>query len=93
MRGALSQAMHHASLRSAFGKLLREQPLMMNTLADLALETEAATALSMRLARAFDAQEDESKPAASLTPVASSDLRCPAAVAEAMEAHGGNGYR
>jgi putative acyl-CoA dehydrogenase len=96
MRGALSQAMHHVGLRSAFGKLLRDQPLMMNTLADLALETEAATALSMRLARAFDAQEDESENLLRrlLTPVAKFWIckRCPAMVAEAMEVHGGNGY-
>jgi putative acyl-CoA dehydrogenase len=96
MRGALSQAMHHVGLRSAFGKLLRDQPLMMNTLADLSLETEAATALSMRLARAFDAQEDESENLLRrlLTPVAKFWIckRCPAMVAEAMEVHGGNGY-
>ena len=96
MRGALSQAMHHAGLRSAFGKLLRDQPLMMNVLADMALETEAATALSMRLARAFDAQEDESENLLRriLTPVAKYWIckRCPTLVAEAMEVHGGNGY-
>jgi len=96
MRGALTQALHHASLRSAFGKLLREQPLMMNVLADMALETEAATALSMRLARAFDAQEDESESLLRriLTPVAKFWIckRCPTLVAEAMEVHGGNGY-
>jgi putative acyl-CoA dehydrogenase len=96
MRGALSQAMHHASLRSAFGKLLKDQPLMMNVLADMALETEAATALSMRLARAFDAQEDESEGLLRriLTPVAKFWIckRCPTLVAEAMEVHGGNGY-
>jgi putative acyl-CoA dehydrogenase len=96
MRGALSQAMHHASLRSAFGKLLKDQPMMMNVLADMALETEAATALSMRLARAFDAQEDESESLLRriLTPVAKFWIckRCPTLVAEAMEVHGGNGY-
>ncbi len=96
MRGALSQAMHHAGLRAAFGKLLRDQPLMMNVLADMALETEAATALSMRLARAFDAQEDESENLLRriLTPVAKYWIckRCPTLVAEAMEVHGGNGY-
>ena len=96
MRGALSQAMHHASLRSAFGKLLKDQPLMMNVLADMALETEAATALSLRLARAFDAQEDESEGLLRriLTPVAKYWIckRCPTLVAEAMEVHGGNGY-
>jgi putative acyl-CoA dehydrogenase len=96
MRGALSQALHHASLRSAFGKLLKDQPLMQNVLADMALETEAATALSMRLARAFDAQEDEAEGLLRriLTPVAKFWIckRCPTLVAEAMEVHGGNGY-
>jgi putative acyl-CoA dehydrogenase len=96
MRAALSQAMHHTGQRAAFGKLLRSQPLMMNVLADMALETEAATALSLRLARAFDAQEDEGEGLLRrlLTPVAKLWIckRCPTLVAEAMEAHGGNGY-
>ena len=96
MRAALSQALHHTGLRAAFGKLLRQQPLMMNVLADMALETEAATALSMRLARAFDAQEDEAESLLRriLTPVAKFWIckRCPTLVAEAMEVHGGNGY-
>jgi putative acyl-CoA dehydrogenase len=96
MRGALSQAMHHAGLRAAFGKLLKDQPLMRNVLADMALEVEAATALSMRLARAFDAQEDERESLLRriLTPVAKYWIckRCPTLVAEAMEVHGGNGY-
>jgi putative acyl-CoA dehydrogenase len=96
MRAALSQALHHASLRAAFGKLLRQQPLMMNVLADMALETEAATALSMRLARAFDARDDEAESLLRriLTPVAKYWIckRCPTLVAEAMEVHGGNGY-
>jgi putative acyl-CoA dehydrogenase len=67
-----------------------------NVLADMALETEAATALSMRLARAFDAQEDEAESLLRriLTPVAKYWIckRCPTLVAEAMEVHGGNGY-
>jgi putative acyl-CoA dehydrogenase len=96
MRGALSQAMHHTGLRSAFGKLLKDQPLMRNVLADMALEVEAATALSMRLARAFDAQQDETESLLRriLTPVAKYWIckRCPTLVAEAMEVHGGNGY-
>jgi putative acyl-CoA dehydrogenase len=54
MRMALSQALHHCSQRSAFGRLLIDQPLMQNVLADLALESEAALALSMRMARAID---------------------------------------
>ena len=60
MRGAVAQALHHASHRRAFGKRLLEQPLMRNVLADLALEDEAATALALRLARAFDAERGES---------------------------------
>ncbi len=53
MRQALSLALHHTAQRKAFGRLLIDQPLMRNVLADLALESEAATALSLRLARAF----------------------------------------
>src|SRR5947209_10399667 len=54
MRQALAQAAHHANHRRAFGKLLIEQPLMRNVLADLALEAEAATVLAMRISRGFD---------------------------------------
>src|SRR6185436_14089226 len=54
MRAAVVQATHHASHRSAFGKRLIEQPLMRNVLADLCLESEAATTVMMRLARAYD---------------------------------------
>jgi alkylation response protein AidB-like acyl-CoA dehydrogenase len=54
MRMALAQALHHARHRRTFGKLLVEHPLMTNVLADLALESEAATVLSMRIARAVD---------------------------------------
>jgi putative acyl-CoA dehydrogenase len=54
MRQALCQALHHARHRVAFGRRLAEQPLMQNVLADLALESEAATALMLRLARAYD---------------------------------------
>lgn len=57
MRQALAQAIHHCRHREAFGKKLTGQPLMQNVLADLALETEAATALTMRIARALDQQE------------------------------------
>jgi putative acyl-CoA dehydrogenase len=59
MRQALAIALWHAAQREVFGKLLREQPLMKNVLADLALESEAATALAIRLSRAYDAQVDE----------------------------------
>src|SRR5881398_3797234 len=54
MRTAVAQATHHCSYRSAFGKLLIDQPLMRNVLADLCVESEATTALAMRLARAYD---------------------------------------
>ena len=96
IRASLSQAMHHASHRSAFGKRLIDQPLMRNVLADLALESEAATALSLRLARAFDAQKDEAESLLRrvLTPAAKFWIckRGPAVGAEAMEVLGGNGY-
>src|SRR5580765_8268951 len=60
MRQAVAQATHHTAHRRAFGKLLSEQPLMVNVLADLAVESEATTALMMRLAAAFDGDGDES---------------------------------
>jgi len=56
MRQAVAQATHHCSRRSAFGRLLGEQPAMQNVLADLALEAEAAVTLAMRVARALDAR-------------------------------------
>jgi len=57
-RAALAQALHHCSLRSAFGQVLNQQPLMRNVLADLALESEGALALTMRIARALDHRDD-----------------------------------
>ena len=63
MRRALAEAMHHARHRHAFGRALIDQPLMRNVLADLALESEAATVLAMRLARALD---DDDRPFARL---------------------------
>jgi putative acyl-CoA dehydrogenase len=96
IRQAVSQALHHAAHRSAFGRLLADQPLMQNVLADLALESEAATALAMRLAGAFDAQSDETQGLLRrvLTPAAKYWIckRGPAVAAEAMEVLGGNGY-
>ena len=97
MRAALNQALHHAAHRRAFGKRLSEHPLMQNVLADLALETEAATLLAFRLARAFDrAGEDAREQVLTrvMTPIAKYWLckRLPAYVAEAMECMGGNGY-
>ncbi|HEY0342601.1 MAG TPA: isovaleryl-CoA dehydrogenase [Steroidobacteraceae bacterium] len=96
MRQCVAQAIHHARQRSAFGKLLVAQPLMRNVLADLALECESHIALVMRLARAFDAQDDEAESILRrmLTPVAKYWVckRAPAVIAETMEVLGGNGY-
>ena len=97
MRQALSIALHHTRQRSAFGKKLIEQPLMRNVLADLALESEAATALSIRLASAFDKKatsEHEAVMARLLTPVAKFWVckRGSVFAQEAMECLGGNGY-
>jgi putative acyl-CoA dehydrogenase len=96
MRQAVSQAVHHAAHRSAFQKRLVDQPLMRAVLADLALEVEAAVALCLRMARAFDAQDDENESALRrlLTPAAKYWIckRGPALAAEAMEVLGGNGY-
>ena len=96
MRAALTQALHHARQRSAFGRLLVEQPLMVNVLADLALESEAATVFALRLARCFDAPDDAAEQALArlLTPAGKYWIckRCPGVVAEAMEVLGGSGY-
>ncbi|HTC73898.1 MAG TPA: acyl-CoA dehydrogenase family protein, partial [Solirubrobacteraceae bacterium] len=59
MRSGVVSATHHAAHRSAFGKTLIDQPLMRNVLADLCLESEATTALAMRLARAYDEAGEE----------------------------------
>ncbi|WP_020649078.1 isovaleryl-CoA dehydrogenase [Solimonas variicoloris] len=97
MRQALVQAVHHARYRKAFGKRLIEQPLMQNVLADLALETEAATALTMRVARAVDASSRDAGEAA-FARIATAIgkywvcKRCPPLVNEAQECLGGAGY-
>ena len=96
MRGAVALALHHCTQRLAFGKRLVDQPLMRNVLADLALESEAATALALRLARAVDRQDDpfETVMRRVLTPVAKFWVckRGSALAQEAMECLGGNGY-
>jgi putative acyl-CoA dehydrogenase len=96
MRAALCHALHHARGRSAFGRKLSEQPLMQNVLADLALESEAATAFALRLARCFDQPDDPQQALLGriLTPAGKYWLckRGPAFGAEAMEVMGGNGY-
>jgi putative acyl-CoA dehydrogenase len=97
MRMALAQALHHARHRMAFGKLLADQPLMRNVLADLAIESEAALASSMRVARAVDASERDPREAA-FARIATAIgkywicKRAPAFVNEAQECLGGNGY-
>jgi len=96
MRQALSLALNHTSQRQAFGRRLIEQPLMRNVLADLALESEAVTALALRLARAFDKAGDEHERAMArlLTPIAKFWIckRGSHFAQEAMECLGGNGY-
>ncbi|MDO8179238.1 MAG: isovaleryl-CoA dehydrogenase [Undibacterium sp.] len=96
MRHALTQAVHHARHRSAFGRLLAEQPLMRNVLADLALESEAATLLMLKLASALDAPDDPLQRAWKriITPAAKFWI-CKRALeftGECMEVWGGNGY-
>jgi putative acyl-CoA dehydrogenase len=96
MRLALANAIHHCRHRSVFGKHLVEQPLMKQVLADLALDVEAATALSFRLAASFDRVGDEREMAwrRLMTPVTKYWV-CklgPAMAYEAMECLGGNGY-
>jgi putative acyl-CoA dehydrogenase len=101
MRQALSIALHHCTQRRAFGRPLVEQPAMTAVLADLALESEAATALALRLARAVDRTEHGQDPDGFeavmrrvLTPVAKFWIckRGSAFGQEAMECLGGNGY-
>jgi putative acyl-CoA dehydrogenase len=96
MRQAVAQAVHHAEHRAAFGKRLVEQPLMQNVLADLAVESEAATILMMRLARAYDesGRGDQHRFGRLATAVGKYWVckRAPVLVAEALECLGGNGY-
>ncbi|MDY7104718.1 MAG: isovaleryl-CoA dehydrogenase [Actinomycetota bacterium] len=97
MRQGVAQATWHTHHRKAFGAVLDEQPLMMNVLADLALESEAATACALRLARAFDAGKDDPREfalARLATPIVKYwvSKRAPAHAAEALECLGGVGY-
>jgi putative acyl-CoA dehydrogenase len=95
MRQAIVQAVHHARHRKVFGALLIDQPLMQSVLADLAIESEAASVLAMRLARAFDSDAgSEITLRRALTSAAKfwvCKRGCELA-AEAMEVLGGNGY-
>jgi putative acyl-CoA dehydrogenase len=100
LRRAVVHAIHHARHRVAFGRKLAEQPLMQNVLADLALESEAATVLTLRVARAYDEAGDTvpDNPEAPFRRLATALAkywickRAPSAVAEALECLGGNGY-
>jgi putative acyl-CoA dehydrogenase len=91
MREAVAQATHHCAHRSAFGKLLADQPLMQNVLADLCVESEAATISALRLARAFDEGDDFRRVATAVLKYWVCK-RTPAVVGEALECLGGNGY-
>lgn len=98
MRAALMQAVHHTRHRHAFGGALYDKPLMRNVLADLAIESEAATTLAMRVAGAVDraargdaAEREFGRLATALTKYWVCK-RQPAMVAEALECLGGNGY-
>jgi putative acyl-CoA dehydrogenase len=98
MRAGVALASWHAAHRSAFGKRLIDQPLMQNVLADLAIESEAATVSALRLARAYDEAIAGDERAEQLKRLANAVLkywickRGPAHAAEALECLGGNGY-
>src|SRR5260370_23879737 len=93
MRQAVAQATHHCAHRAAFGKVLADQPLMQNVLADLAVESEAGTVAMPRRARAYD-DETQRHFARLATAVVKYWVckRGPMLVAEALECLGGNGY-
>jgi putative acyl-CoA dehydrogenase len=97
MRQALTQAIHHCAHRSTFGRLLIDQPLMQNVLADLALESEAALVLMLRVARAFDesARDPQAEPFARIATGVGKYWICkrtPMMINEAQECLGGAGY-
>ncbi|MCO3825158.1 DNA alkylation response protein, partial [Pseudomonas aeruginosa] len=96
MRQALTQAAHHCAYRKVGGRVLAEQPLMQNVLADLALESEAALALTLRMGHALDRAHDEQeeKFARLVTAVGKYWIckRAPAMINEASECMGGAGY-
>jgi putative acyl-CoA dehydrogenase len=95
LRRGTVEAIHHARHRSAFGKLLADQPAMRNVLADLAVESEAATVSAMRVARSYDEGDDD---AAAFRRFATAVMkywvckRAPGHAAEALECLGGNGF-
>jgi len=97
MRAALTQALHHVCHRRAFGALLKDQPLMVNVLADLCLEVEAAWRMVVRLCRAYGqaSQNPEERAFARLATAVAKFWVCkraPQMVVECLECLGGNGY-
>jgi putative acyl-CoA dehydrogenase len=95
MRQAVAQAVHHATYRSAFGGPLIDKPLMRNVLADLALESEAATTTALRLAASCDTDTEQERHFRRLAVAVTKfwvTKRCPVVAAEALECLGGNGY-
>ncbi len=97
MRTCLAEAVHHGRHRSAFGNLLIDQPIMERVLADMTLDSAAATALAFRLASAFDraaANQAEAAYARLMTPVIKYWVckLAPSLIYETMECLGGNGY-
>jgi putative acyl-CoA dehydrogenase len=98
MRAGVAQAIHHASHRSTFGKTLTDHPLMQNVLADLAVESEAATIAAMRLARATDEAIAGDEQAKAFRRISNAVLkywickRGPEHAVECLECLGGNGY-
>ncbi|MGW4913843.1 acyl-CoA dehydrogenase family protein [Streptomyces sp. NPDC004270] len=95
MRQAVAQAVHHCTYREAFGGKLADKPLMRNVLADLAIESEAATTLALRLAAAYDDGSESERALLRLALPAAKywvTKRCPPVAVEAAECLGGNGY-
>jgi putative acyl-CoA dehydrogenase len=92
MRRAVAEATHHATHRAAFGRLLVEQPLMGNVLADLCVESEAATAIALRVARAYDEGDVAFRRLATAVAKYWVCRVTPGHVTEALECVGGNGY-
>ena len=92
MRHGVAEAVHHARHRSAFGKLLADQPAMQNVLADLAVESEAATTAAYRVARAYDEQDTPFRRLATAVMKYWVCKRAAPHAAEALECLGGNGF-
>ncbi|MCX4670845.1 acyl-CoA dehydrogenase family protein [Streptomyces sp. NBC_01381] len=95
MRQSVAQAVHHATYREAFGGKLVDKPLMRNVLADLALESEAATTLALRLAAAYDDGSEQERAFLRIAVPAAKywvTKRCTPHAVEALEVLGGNGY-